>query len=63
MQHRSAESKAASDSSTLLQGKNDALNSKQDALRDQAGENGARGESKADSEEQKRDMEGQTLRC
>merc|ERR1719352_1554053 len=58
----SAESKAASDSSTLLQGKNDALTSKQDALRDQAGENGARGESKADSEEQKRDMEGQNTR-
>jgi hypothetical protein len=58
----SAESKAASDSSTLLQGKNDALDSKQDALRDQAGENGARGESKADSEEQMRDMEGQNTR-
>merc|ERR1719486_284453 len=57
-----AESKAASDSSTLLKGKNDALGTKQDELRDQAGENGARGESKADSEEQKRDMEGQNTR-
>merc|ERR1719160_703171 len=57
-----AESKAASDSSTLLKGKNDALDTKQAELRDQAGENGARGESKADSEEQKRDMEGQNTR-
>merc|ERR1719428_2747926 len=57
-----AESKAASDSSTLLKGKNDALDTKQTELRDGAGENGARGESKADSEEQKRDMEGQNTR-
>jgi hypothetical protein len=58
----SAETKAAGDSKTLLKGKNDSLSSKQDALRDQAGENGARGESKADSEEQKRDMEDQNTR-
>merc|ERR1719213_850899 len=57
-----AETKAADDSSKLLKGKNDALDTKKDALRDQAGENGARGESKADSEEQKRDMEGQNTR-
>jgi hypothetical protein len=57
-----AEKKAAGDSSKLLQGKNDALSTAQTALRDQAGENGARGESKADSEEQKRDMEGQNTR-
>merc|ERR1719191_1684812 len=57
-----AESKAASDSSTLLKGKNDALGTKQDELRDGAGENGARGESKAESEEQKKDMEGQNSR-
>merc|ERR1719271_2231314 len=47
-----AETKAADDSKKLLKGKNDALSGKQDALRDGAGENGARGESKADSEEQ-----------
>jgi hypothetical protein len=52
----SSETKAADDSSKLLKGKNDALGTKQSELRDQAGENGARGESKADSEEQKRDM-------
>merc|ERR1719159_781100 len=43
-------------------GKNDSLTDKQNALRDGAGENGARGESKADSEEQKRDMEDQNTR-
>ena len=58
----SAESKAASDSSTLLKGKNDALDMKQTALRDGAGENGARGESRAESDEQKKDMEGQNTR-
>jgi hypothetical protein len=58
----SAEAKAASDSSTLLKGKNDSLDTTQNELRDQAGENGARGESKADSEEQKRDMEDQNTR-
>merc|ERR1719352_2004407 len=58
----SAESKAASDSSTLLKGKNDALDTKQTELRDGAGENGARGESKAESSEQKKDMEGQNTR-
>merc|ERR1719352_1797972 len=57
-----AEKKAAGDSSKLLQGKNDALSTAQTALRDQAGENGARGESKADSEEQKKDLEGQNSR-
>merc|ERR1719271_2160171 len=57
-----AESKAASDSSTLLTGKNDALSTKQTALRDGAGESGARGESKADSEEQVRDMSDQNTR-
>merc|ERR1719235_2848542 len=57
-----AEKKAADDSSKLLKGKNDSLDTKQSELRDQAGENGARGESKADSEEQKRDMEGQNSR-
>merc|ERR1719199_1936405 len=46
----------------LLKGKNDALTDKQNALRDQAGENGARGESKADSEEQVRDMSDQNTR-
>merc|ERR1719160_1451691 len=58
----SSETKAADDSSKLLKGKNDALDTKQSELRDQAGENGARGASKADSEEQKRDMEGQNTR-
>jgi hypothetical protein len=57
-----AETKAADDSKTLLKGKNDALDDKQNALRDQAGENGARGESKADSEEQVRDMSDQNTR-
>merc|ERR1719421_493058 len=57
-----AETKAADDSKKLLQGKNDALTDKQNALRDQAGENGARGESKADSEEQVRDMSDQNTR-
>merc|ERR1719213_495773 len=57
-----AETKAADDSKKLLKGKNDALTDKQNALRDQAGENGARGESKADSEEQVRDMSDQNTR-
>merc|ERR1719331_2727264 len=56
------ESKAASDSSKLLTGKNDALSTAQTALRDGAGESGARGESKADSEEQVRDMSDQNTR-
>merc|ERR1719454_1190244 len=57
-----AEKKASDDSSKLLKGKNDSLDTKQNELRDQAGENGARGESKAESTEEKKDLEGQNSR-
>jgi hypothetical protein len=57
-----AEKKASDDSSKLLQGKNDSLDTKKNELRDQAGENGARGESKAESEEEKKDLEDQNTR-
>merc|ERR1719364_534167 len=51
-----AEKKASDDSSKLLKGKNDSLDTKQNELRDQAGENGAHGESKAESTEEKKDL-------
>jgi hypothetical protein len=52
-----AETKAADDSKKLLEAKEEALSTAESALRAQAGENGARGESKAECEEEKRDLE------
>jgi hypothetical protein len=57
-----AEEKAAADSKTLLEGKEEALSTAEAALRAQAGENGARGESKAECVEEKKDLEGQNTR-
>jgi hypothetical protein len=57
-----AETKAADDSKKLLDAKKEALETAESALRAQAGENGARGESKAECEEEKKDLEEQNTR-
>merc|ERR1719159_785929 len=57
-----AETKAADDSKKLLEAKEEALNTAESALRAQAGENGARGESRAECAEEKKDLEDQNSR-
>merc|ERR1719181_1280406 len=57
-----AETKAADDSKKLLEAKEEALSTAESALRAQAGENGARGESKAECSEEKKDLEDQNAR-
>jgi hypothetical protein len=57
-----AETKAADDSKKLLEAKEEALSTAESALRAQAGENGARGESKAECSEEKKDLEDQNTR-
>jgi hypothetical protein len=57
-----AETKAADDSKKLLDAKKEALETAESALRAQAGENGARGESKAECSEEKKDLEEQNTR-
>merc|ERR1719181_1333304 len=57
-----AETKAADDSKKLLESKQEALSTAESALRQQAGENGARGESRAECMEEKKDLEDQNTR-
>merc|ERR1719313_660754 len=57
-----AETKAADDSKKLLEAKEEALSTAESALRAQAGENGARGESRAECAEEKKDLEDQNSR-
>jgi hypothetical protein len=57
-----AETKAAEDSKKLLEAKEEALDTAESALRAQAGENGARGESRAECAEEKKDLEEQNTR-
>merc|ERR1719299_242524 len=57
-----AETKAADDSKKLLEAKQEALSTAESALRAQAGENGARGESRAECAEEKKDLEEQNTR-
>jgi hypothetical protein len=57
-----AEAKAKSDSETLIDSKQTQLDTAKAALMDQSGEMGARGASKADSEQEKSDLEGENER-
>merc|ERR1719456_1330334 len=57
-----AETKAAEDSKKLLEAKEESLDTAESALRAQAGENGARGESRAECAEEKKDLEEQNTR-
>jgi hypothetical protein len=58
----SSEAKAKEDSDSLLEAKNTQLDTAKAALTDQSTENGARGASRADSDQEKTDLEGQNER-